>query len=182
MERSDTKPEKRRTLRTDSIRWGSKGDVEWARDSHRITQHQVRAGRGAGDCATRTTERSYWDQGLAGYKTCRGHPHVIEFRLQGMGDGGGDLIPGRGFHHREERVVMVGWRSAKLWSERVNFYSHVSTKTLICCRVIRSPQRPNFGPSDNIYFNTRAGGGGEASIRRSQHLPGPFGGSKRVAS
>ena len=89
MERSDPKAEDRRTKITDSSRQGSKGYREWARDLHHITQHQARAGGGTGDCAALTTARQHLYRGLAGYETHQGHPNAIEFRLQGMGDGGG---------------------------------------------------------------------------------------------
>ena len=73
---------------------------------HCNTQHQVRAGRGAGDGATRLTARKHWDWGLAGDKTHRRHPHVTEYRLQGMGDGGGEPTPGG---------VSIVWRGEEEW-------------------------------------------------------------------
>ena len=46
-------------------------------------------------------EKNYWV-----------HPHVIEFRLEGMGDRGGETTPGGvgggGRHHLEGRIGMEG--------------------------------------------------------------------------
>ena len=70
LERSYPKPEDKHTKpvrnrRTESSRQGFKGDGEWERDSHRVTQHQVGAGRGFGECAERTTARQNRDWSLA---------------------------------------------------------------------------------------------------------------------
>ena len=46
-------------------------------DSNLITQHQVGACGGAGDCAVRTTERKHRDQGIAGDETHRCNSHSI---------------------------------------------------------------------------------------------------------
>ena len=63
--------------RTESSWKGTKGDGEWARDLHRVTQHQVGAGMGFRGCATRTTARQHRDQSPARDKTDRGDPHMI---------------------------------------------------------------------------------------------------------
>ena len=82
--------------------------VERARDSNRITQHQVGAGGGFGGGATCTTTRQHWYMSPAGDKTDWRNPHALLFGIHGMGNGGKDQAPGQDFYCLTIRSGLAG--------------------------------------------------------------------------
>ena len=65
----------------------------------------------------------------------------------------------------------------ELLAKRGKFYSHIGTEILVYHRGIRSPQRPNGGPSDITRLNMLDGGSGEDTSWRLQRLSGTSKGS-----
>ena len=148
---SDPRQEEIRTRRTESSQRGPKGYDGGMWNSHRNTQHPVRAIRGAVDGATRLTTGQHRDRGPAGDETHQRHSHLTELRLHGMGDGGRESTR-RGNHHcLEERGGMGGLGSAEFWTKRGKFYNNVGEETLVRRRGLRAAQRPTY---DQLYKET----------------------------
>ena len=109
-ERNEARPEEIRTRRTELSQRGTRGDGGGGRgwNSHRDTQHPVRANRGTGDGATRLTSGQHWDRGPAGDETQRMHSQATDLASNGMGDRAKESTPSMNRHRLERRRGMVG--------------------------------------------------------------------------